>query len=247
MKKIFSLLLICSPLLMMAQQKFIGEGRIEFERKINVHRQIDEDEMRSEWFKEFIKKQPVFHTTTFTLQFNENKAIYKMTGELPEIQMNWIIGPSKENSIFTDFEHSTRQSLKSVYEQKFLINDSLGPIEWKISDEMRTIAGMECRKAVARICDSVYVVAFYTDEIPVSGGPESFNGLPGMILGLAIPRLHTTWFATKIQLSAPVARDFEIPTRGTTKTNTEKLRGTLKSSLKDWGKYGEKNTWWVML
>jgi hypothetical protein len=64
---------------------------------------------------------------------------------------------------------------------------------------------------------------------------------------VAIPRLHTTWFATKIQLTTPAPKDFEIPARGTTKTNTEKLRNTLRSSLKDWGKYGEKNTWWVML
>jgi len=42
------------------------------------------------------------------------------------------------------------------------------------------------------------VVAFYTDKIPVSGGPESFNGLPGMILEVAVPHEHVTWTATKI-------------------------------------------------
>lgn len=31
----------------------------------------------------------------------------------------------------------------------------------------------------------INVVASYTDDIPVSGGPESFNGLTGMILQLA--------------------------------------------------------------
>jgi GLPGLI family protein len=30
--------------------------------------------------------------------------------------------------------------------------------------------------------DSVFIVAFYTDQIVTSGGPESFNELPGMIL-----------------------------------------------------------------
>jgi GLPGLI family protein len=46
--------------------------------------------------------------------------------------------------------------------------------------------------------DSIYVVAFYTDEIHVSGGPESFHGLPGMILGVAVPHENVTWFATKV-------------------------------------------------
>src|SRR5690606_26879032 len=48
------------------------------------------------------------------------------------------------------------------------------------------------------IYDTIYVVAFYTDEILLRGGPEGFGGLPGTILGLAIPRYNTTWFATKV-------------------------------------------------
>ena len=31
----------------------------------------------------------------------------------------------------------------------------------------------------------INAVAFYADDIPVSGGPESFNGLSGMILQVA--------------------------------------------------------------
>ena len=49
--------------------------------------------------------------------------------------------------------------------------------------------------------DSVYVFAFYTDEITIPGGPCSINGLPGTILGVTIPRLYTSWIATKVMLS----------------------------------------------
>jgi len=59
---------------------------------------------------------------------------------------------------------------------------------------------LECRKAVGILFDTVTVFAFYTDEIVISGGPEGINGLPGMILGVGIPRLHTTWFATKVSI-----------------------------------------------
>ena len=78
------------------------------------------------------------------------------------------------------------------------IEDSLRAFNWKISDEVRTIAGFDCRKEVTSIFDSVVVVTFYTDEISVYSGPKNFYGLPGMILGLAIPRLYTTRFATKL-------------------------------------------------
>lgn len=241
------IIILAWPFMMKAQQKFITEGKIVYERRINIHRQFDDEEMRSEWFKELVKRQPAFHSTTFTLDFKDNQSIYKISGEMEKLEWDWIMGPAKENVIITDFDKQSRQSMKKVFETNFLVSDSIGNIEWKITEEKRTIAGLDCRKAVGRICDSVYIVAFYTDEITVSGGPESFEGLPGMILGIAIPRLHTTWFANKVELSQPVAKDFETNTRGTTKTNIPKLKSTLRSSLKDWGKYGERNTWWVML
>ena len=59
--------------------------------------------------------------------------------------------------------------------------------------------------------DSVYVIAFYTDQITTTGGPESFNGLPGMILGVAIPRINTTWFATKLELVEVKPQDLIAP------------------------------------
>ena len=115
-----------------------------------------------------------------------------------------------------------------------------------MSDEKRTIAGMDCRKAVGKICDSVYVVAFYTEDIMVSGGPEMFSGLPGMILQIAIPRLNTTWIATKIDIVAPKESDFTISDKGK-KVNQKELYDNLRESLKDWKKYADKNIWWSML
>src|SRR5690606_5981125 len=43
--------------------------------------------------------------------------------------------------------------------------------------------------------------AFYTEEITYPGGPCSINGLPGLILGLTIPRLYTSWIATKVEVT----------------------------------------------
>ena len=97
------------------------------------------------------------------------------------------------------------------------------------------------KKAVAKICDSVVVVAFYTDQILVKGGPESFNGLPGMILGLAIPRLSETIYATKLELTNP-----EIPTPSQGKSKVVKrvqISADLKKGLEQWGKFGKVISW----
>lgn len=243
---LFYVPLLLFPYCALTQPRFIYEGSIEYERRINIHRQVSEEDGRSEWFQNLVKTLQPFHSSMFTLQFSENQSIYKTSGEFPPMPMEWLMGPAKENVVLTSFDKQSRTAHKSVYETGFLVNDSLNRVEWRVSDEKRTIAGFDCRKAVGIICDSVYVVAFYAEEIPVSGGPESFDGLPGMILGLAVPRLHTTWFATKVQLTKPAAKEFAMSSRGT-KTDRSKLTARLQSSLKDWGKYGQRNIWWVML
>ncbi|MBC7828127.1 MAG: GLPGLI family protein [Chitinophagaceae bacterium] len=246
MLRILSLLLLMSiSFVTRPQTQFLVKGKIEFERKINVHKQLDPDE-DSEWYKDFVAKQPRFYTSYFDLHFSGNKTLYKPGKETDPFRNWWLIGPSKENVVIADMETQLMNSQKKVFEEIYLLQDTIGKIEWKITEELRTIAGFECRKAVAIMCDSVYVVAFYTDEIAVTGGPESFNGLPGMILGLAIPRLYTTWFATKVELIEPKPTDFVIPSKGK-KITEQNLQGVLQRSLKDWGKQGQRNIWWVML
>lgn len=90
---------------------------------------------------------------------------------------------------------------KNVLGTNFNIDDSIQKLDWKITNEHKIIAGFDCRKAVTVIFDSVYVFAFYTDEIAISGGPCSLHGLPGMILGVTIPRLYTSWIATKVSVN----------------------------------------------
>lgn len=247
MKRILLIILVFAVFVpASAQVRFVSAGKIEFERKINVHRQFDASEDDS-WFKEFISKLPKFNTTYFDLYFSEGKTIYKPGRESEDNKQRfWGLGPSKDNIVYTELEKRSVKSLKTVFEQTFLVQDSAQKLEWRMTDEIRTIAGFDCRKAVAIICDSVYVVAFFTEEITVSGGPESFYGLPGMILGLAVPRLYTTWFATKVELVPPSEKDFAISNKGKKVTSTELLK-TLQSSLSDWGKYAHKNIWWVML
>ena len=88
-----------------------------------------------------------------------------------------------------------------MYGSNLNVEDSMPVIEWRLTNENRIIAGYNCRKAVGKIMDSVYVFAFYTNEINISGGPCSINGLPGMILGVTIPRMYASWIATKVTLN----------------------------------------------
>lgn len=217
------------------QAHFVTEGRIEFEKKLNVHSQFNDDDSWSEAIKKSI---PQFKVTYFDLYFSNNRTLFKEGRENADNNRLWE-QPAEHNVVYTDLDKGMAVSQKAVFEKVFLVQDTARQIKWKITDEKRTIAGFECRRANAVIMDSIYVVAFYTDEIATSGGPESFSGLPGMILGVAIPHEHVTWFATKLYAVPVKETDMKVPTKGTKTTNAA-MKENLKSNLKDWGKYGER-------
>ena len=99
---------------------------------------------------------------------------------------------------------------------------------------------------MGKIFDSVYVFAFYTDEITVSGGPMGINGLPGMILGITIPRMFTSWIATKVELKGVNSALINIPQKGKKKKATE-LQQTVIKATKDWGTWGQHEVWSIFL
>jgi GLPGLI family protein len=214
---------------------FLSQGKIEFERRVNQYSQLDDDNSWNELQKKTMTK---FKTSYFDLLFNRDKSLYKPGRESPDKQNQFFFEqPAQDNVVWSDIDNEKSVSQKKVFEQLFLVQDSLRRIKWKITDENRVIAGFSCRRANAMIMDSIYVVAFYTDEIVSSAGPESFTGLPGMILGVALPHQHITWFATKVEAVSVPETQLAIPAKGK-KVNNAALMETIKGSLKDWGKEG---------
>jgi GLPGLI family protein len=238
--KYLILLLFCLPVAQVsAQTTFISSGRIEFERKTNQHLDLNDD---SEWIVEMKKRIPKFVTDVFELVFIGDISVYKLARETPDNKYTWGGKPSSSDLVVQNYGKRQLSIQRDIFEQTYLLQDSLRHFEWRITDEKREIAGFDCRKAVTRICDSVYVVAFYTDQIPVSSGPESFGNLPGMILGLAVPRLSITWFATRVELITPTAQLLQPALKGK-KTNWVKYNADLQKAMKDWGKEGASNMW----
>lgn len=222
--------------------QFTTQGRIEFERKTNLHKLWD----GMEWMEGWKDKIKPFTTSYFNLAFTESASRYSPGREGEAPKMTWGLPPGGDNDIIQDYTKGRINAAKNIYEEHFLVQDSLARHQWKIGSEVRTIAGYTCRKAVTRICDSVYVVAFYTDEIPVSGGPEQMGGLPGMILELAVPRLYTTWVATKVEVVSIKPEELTNTAKG--KPLTKKaLEDRLLDGLKDWGKHAKRTVWWAML
>ena len=228
---------------------FLTHGRVEFERKVNLWAQIDDEDWDNDedWKALMRKINPQFKSTFFDLEFNGNKTLFKPGRENPANNKMWGDSPGETNTVFNDLAKALTISQKNVFEEKFLVQDSVRNIQWKITDETRNIAGFECRRANAIIMDSIYVVAFYTDAIITTGGPESFTGLPGMILGIALPHEHITWFATKVYTENITDADLVPPTKGKKVNNTELLK-TLKDQMPTWDKkWANRNIRTVMI
>ena len=236
-----ALWLLFVPALARAQFRFAG--KIEYERKTNLHRLYDGEE----WFEGEKGSIPNFYTSYSDLVFDSTASRYQPGREAGNEKLDWLKPPGAENIIFRNFRNQTVQAQKQVFEQTFQISDSAQRYRWKIGSAVRTIAGYTCRKAVTIICDSVYVVAFYAEDIPVSGGPEQVGGLPGMILELAVPRLQTTWIATKVEAGGPTAAQLAPPSGKGKKVTYPEMLALLQTGLKDWGKWGHRNIWWAML
>jgi GLPGLI family protein len=218
------------------QSNILTQGRIEFEKKTNLHSLFAGQE--DAWVDEMKKQLPQFKLMYFDLYFTENKTLYKPGRENIDNNKLWEL-PAENNIIFMDLARHAAVSQKTIFDKTFLVQDSTRNIHWKLTEEKRTIAGFECRRANAVIMDSIYVVAFYTDEISTTGGPESFSGLPGMILGLAIPHEHVSWFATKLYAVPVTEQELKVPVKGSKTTNAA-MRDNIKSSLKSWGKWGDR-------
>ncbi len=244
-KTIISFTILLFSTYLSAQVQFIQSGRIEFEKRVNQHAPIL-DEGENMWNAEMLKQIPKFVSDIYELKFTAEKSVFKLAKENPNNKYMWGTKPVDTDVSMQDLKKGISISQKEVFENTYLIKDSSRTWEWKIADETREIAGFECRKAVTKICDSVYVVAFYTDQIPVSAGPESFGGLPGMILGLAVPRLNTTWFATKLELISPTVSELNVKQKGK-QVNRSQLTNELSKAMKDWGKEGARKMWVTQL
>ena len=242
MKKIFASIIILIAISANSQQ-FINSGMIEYEVRVNNHRMFG-DGLFAEMFKD---KMPNFSTTYYKLTFNDNKSIYKFDRLNEKDKMPWGTNNAEENVWYNDFNTGTRVNQKFVFDQNYILADSLIKLDWKlVPNETRDIAGFNCRKAQAIIFDSVYVFAFYTDEIIVSGGPMGIHGLPGMIMGITIPRMFTSWIATKIEVNGVKTNIIVPPTKGK-KKQAEELKQNIEKVSKDWGTWGRQSIWNIFI
>jgi GLPGLI family protein len=238
MKPIITIILvILFNSVVFSQTKFFNTVKIEFEKTVYVSQLYKE--VSPQWYEIVKARVPTTTVTYFDFIGDSTKSIYKPGKQVPQDPRFVNEFAADKNLVYSDYTSGKIIAQKPVFEETFLVEDSLAKIEWKLTNETRMIAGFECRKAVGILHDTVGIFAFYTDELMITGGPESINGLPGMILGVAIPRLHTNWFATKVELNNINMNVVNPATKGK-KVSSKVMVESLDKVLKNWGEEGKK-------
>lgn len=145
----------------MAQVK---EGKLIFERKINMHRMITDPEMR--------RNIPEFRTEKFELIFNEQATMFKTipNEDAPDPFANSGGGGGTrgmsfmfrmpETNTYTDIASQMQYEARSIFENEYLIVDTLKPNNWKLSDETKTIANYVCKKATTSVAPMAFTMRF---------------------------------------------------------------------------------------
>ncbi len=235
MTRVFSLFACLFSLSAAAQTSFHPVVKIEFEKTVYVRQQYKE--LFTEWYDQFKNMIPEKVVNYYEFVGDTTQSLFKESREAVLPPNTWYEEIAHQNVVYNNYSRHKTITQKPVAEETFLVEDSLLDIRWKLTADTRNIAGYDCRKAIGFIDDTLAVFAFYTDEILVTGGPEGIHGLPGMILGVGVPRLHATWFATRVEVNGVNTTVIKPAEKGK-KVGRKAMISSLDNVLKNWGKHG---------
>ncbi len=216
--------LLLSAGLAHAQQK---EGKVKYESVSSfvVRMNINGEE----------NSMPQTRKDNFELHFTGNQSLWKSAeqdapneamGGGEESGMHLVmINPNSDNVVFTDFETGKKVEKRSLLDKTFIIDDTINKLKWKMTGETKSILNHNCMKATTtrvstrtqmsmdngtmerkEITDTVPVIAWFTTDIPVSAGPNEYQGqLPGLILEMDINNGKETFTAKEIAVKPDVS------------------------------------------
>ena len=221
MKRLLAFLLLLVPAAASAQ-----EGTIRYDRAVRYDFEVPEA------WAELKDQIPSANVSVMLLLFNESASLMipapvpekaaprdEITVRAERMVMRLKMGSTsrgdQENLLGTYVSQmdGTYMETREFMGRTFLISDAQPSFEWTLSGEQAELLGFMVQKATA-LLDGKTVEAWFTPEIPVSAGPGSFGGLPGVILALSVDDGQTTYAATEVTLDALEEGSIQAPEDG---------------------------------
>ena len=244
--KNYLLLLTFFSGLSLSAQNFVGKAEYISKRIIpyinsqKVNKSKEEEQLDKE--SEIAMKKAC--SKRFELTFNNFEALYQEIKQLETpILDNGVFGVSvtmdDDGKKYMNLKTKVYLKEEPIFDEDFLIVDSLKNYNWKLIPESKKIGDYTCYKATTILPipkkeleaynkylkekengkiqlftvkepKEIVTTAWYTSEIPISAGPMGYWGLPGLILEINSERL--VLLCSKISIKLRDATKINAPT-----------------------------------
>ena len=205
------------------------EGIVTFEEKINLHRRLTDESMKA--------MIPEFRSSNMLFYFKGEACIYKPDENEEDEEANTGGGGGMrfrrpQGETYRDLATGNQVSTREFAGKKYLIEDTLKQRAWKIGTETKKIAGYDCTKATFKdTAQKADVIAWFTMDLPLSAGPQTYGALPGMILEVDSNNGEMLISAKKIELKKLKDKDIAVPTKGEKITQAD-----FRKKMEEWMK-----------
>lgn len=245
MKSFLPLLFLLFSLKTLAQNT---EGVVTYERvqhwtaitaRLTFLSQEEKDRAKNTWgstdeWKEKMK-----------LSFSPTRSVYTYLNDRAESEDGAYTWRNRDYLIARNFEKETQTDLMEMLGKTYLLEDSLRTPAWKISNQIKEVAGYQCVRATTE--DPIRkqkITAWFAQEIPVPAGPERYFGLPGVILELDLNEGDVVITATKVEFR-PVEKDLILPKMKGKKITQPQYNALIKTHIDDSIK-SHRNPYWSL-
>jgi len=185
-------------------------GVITYESKTNMHTRIPADR------PELKSMIPEYQTVQKELFFNRSASMFKdIEDDMAQSGRGFRFRMGAGSELYNDLQELRKLEAIDLFGEKYLIDDELKPLPWKLRGEMKSIAGKMCQLAYYESAeDSTYVEAWFTPEIPIGIGPDKYRGLPGAVLSVDVNFGEQIYTAISIKEREVKEKELKAPTKG---------------------------------
>ena len=114
-----------------------------------------------------------------------NKSLYKfdelIRENIPVGKESWTHMVNNKTDFVYQLNTNEFCKRETTFQREFYSTGDNKEIEWDITNETKTIAGLSCTKAVSKN-EEFLLTVWFTEDFPASSGPSYFLNLPGLVL-----------------------------------------------------------------
>jgi GLPGLI family protein len=255
MRKLIMLFVFLIPIALMAQKNTEGEITYIESYEIDFEKQFEGNEERYERMKDMLEEFKEQRMEK-VLYFNKKESLFHAVEKEEEpdfgggnrMKMMMMRMNNPENKVYRDIQNNKVTEKQEFMGKMFLIKDEFEAKKWKFTGESEKIAGYMCQKASFKDTTTTIDV-WFTTQIPVPAGPNTYGQLPGMILkvhevgGKGKRMGERTVVATKVDLKKLDKKTIIEPAKGKEVTR-EEYHATVKAKMEEmrqngggWGRH----------